>query len=78
MLNYLRQQIHKACSSIRLGITLVIFASSSLIASEKIIQIVTEEGFPLNYIAEDGHTLIGYGTEVVRTVMDDAGLSYQI
>jgi len=78
MLDYFKKLKYYTKVAIATGLLFLFLGSAFVVASENTIQIVTEEGFPLNYLAEDGHTIIGYGTELVRAVMDDTGLKYHI
>jgi polar amino acid transport system substrate-binding protein len=46
------------------------------VASSQTVQIVTEDGYPLQYM--QGQRIVGAGTELVERVMKQAGLTYTI
>jgi len=50
----------------------------SLFAAEPLVQIVTEEAYPLAYLDPDDSKIKGIGTEIIREVMDIAGLQYTV
>jgi polar amino acid transport system substrate-binding protein len=57
---------------------MVSLGHSVLLCSENTIQIITEEGYPLNYLDPLSNSVEGFSTELVRAVMDDTGLDYEI
>ena len=60
-------------------ISLIILSTvlSTSTGFEKPIQILSEESYTLNYTHTDGQ-LKGYAAELIRAVMDDTGLDYQV
>jgi polar amino acid transport system substrate-binding protein len=58
-------------------ICLLSLCISNFIYADNSIQIVSEENPTLNYTDKDG-SLKGYAAEIVRAVMEDSGLDYQM
>ncbi|MFT7686636.1 MAG: polar amino acid transport system substrate-binding protein [Candidatus Azotimanducaceae bacterium] len=57
-----------------------VLSAGSPETSQKKILILTEQLYPLNYTAggADNEQVLGYATELVRAVMDESGLPYEI
>ena len=78
MLALYQQSTHWLKRIVITGCLIVSSSYSILLCSENTILIVTEEGYPLNYLDPVSNQVAGYCTELVRAVMDDTGMDYQI
>ena len=78
MLSLYQQSILWLKRIITTGCLIVSLGHSILLCSENTIQIITEEGYPLNYLDPVSNKVVGVNTELVRAVMDDTGMNYEI
>ena len=56
----------------------IMLCSFSVLATDDIIQIVTEKAKPLSYFDKNNGEIKGYAQELVRAVMEEADLNYNI
>lgn len=78
MLNSLKLLSRSINIGFRLILCLLFVNNGSLSAADKIIQIVSENNYPVNYIDQKDGALKGYTADLIRAIMDDTGLQYEI
>lgn len=78
MITQYQKSAHRLKRIIITGCLIVSLSHSILLYSENTIQIVTEDGYPLNYLDPVSNKVAGFSAELIRAVMDDTGMDYQI
>jgi len=79
MLKIIVNPVTQYCTSHTAAYFLLALLSSPIVASEKL-TILTEQSYPLSYTlsGNDDGEVIGYGVDIVKAVMEEANLEYDI